>query len=215
MKLSVAIMAHRDRADLVADLLQRLELDESHVVWDQGRDDWRQSVREWDTGRRSWQHHDPAADWHLVIQDDAIVCRDLIPGLSEALTQLRQESVVSLYSDGKRHWMQMQQRADHLRQRWIRHRTLVWGVAMAAPVRTISDLLDYCERTPSPNYDARIAAYYCRHLKWPAFYAWPSLADHRQVPSLLGHADGRHATKFVGEEASAIEWARNHPREKR
>jgi hypothetical protein len=39
---------------------------------------------------------------------------------------------------------------------------------------------------------------------------WPSLVDHRDVPSLVGHGGGRYAHKFIGENASAldIDWSK-------
>lgn len=201
--------AHPSRQALVDALLDRLGLGAEHVVWDRGNDSWA-------TGARAWEAHDPDADWHLVIEDDAIVCRDLLVGLEQALDHVPTESVVSLYLGNKtasREVANAAAAADSRICQWIRASTLVWGVAIAAPVVSIEPMLGWCHRQkryPSRVYDTRIARYYAEVLNWPAYYTWPSLVDHGQEPSLLGHGPGRQAIAFIGATASAaaIDWSR-------
>lgn len=199
MKISVAIMAHRKRSAVVADLVERLGIEDDRVVWDRRSD-------RWDTGVRAWRHHDPAADWHLVLQDDAMPCRDLLPGLEAALDHIPAQSVVSLYlgSNGPRSL------AAH-DPSWITFPRLIWGVGIAVPVASIDDMLTWCEQNPQPNYDTRVARYYERAARWPVYYTWPSLVDHRQVASLLNHPNGRRARDFIGGHISALDWPPAYP----
>ncbi|WP_141921843.1 Lsr2 family DNA-binding protein [Haloactinospora alba] len=199
--MSYAIRAHPDRADLVADLLARLGLDETHVVWDRWGDSW-------DTGRRAWQAHDPDADWHLVIEDDAIVSRDLLPAVEQTVETLPEQSVLSLYlgREGSRGIAAAAERATTRGAAWVQAPHLVWGVAIAAPTASIPAMLDWCDRLewPSRVYDTRLAAYY-QHRAWPAWYPVPSWVDHGGAPSLLGRGARRQALAFVGADASALE----------
>lgn len=205
MRLSCAVRAHPHRRDLVDALLQRLDLSDEHVVWDEKNDSW-------NTGARAWQAHDPDADWHLVIEDDAVVCRDLLAGVTIALERLPLNSVASLYLGNRTSSREIGRAADWADREkapWVQARTLVWGVAIAAPVASIPGMLTWCNgltRYDSRVYDTRIARYYAEILQWPAYYTWPSLVDHRQVPSLLrGGGEGRRAIGFIGEDASALE----------
>lgn len=198
MRVSAAIRAHPSREDLVTELCGALDKP-TEVVWDRHGDDW-------DTGVRAWRAHDPDADWHLVLEDDAVVCRDLLTGLERMLDLVPDESVVSLYLGDNPTWKtEMTRRAGATGTALVPMRALVWGVAIAAPTATITDMLDWCEADHTSPYDHRIGRYYERRLGWPAYYTWPSLVDHRQVPSLLGHRGGRRAVRFIGADASALD----------
>jgi hypothetical protein len=194
-------MAHRFRARLVADLIDRLDIGADRVVWD------RRNNR-WETGARAWRHHDPDADWHLVIQDDALPCRDLIAGVDRGLTLLPPQSTVSLYmGQNGRRWTRhvTQDRRTRHGPTWVKAGRLIWGVAMLAPVASIADMLAWCEAHPAPTYDHRVARFYYQHLGWPTFYSWPSLVEHRGAESLIGGSPGRQAARFAGEDFSALD----------
>src|SRR5690606_41294274 len=68
--LSAALMAGERRALWVNELLDSLDRP-APVAWDRHN-----SV--WDTGSRAWELYDPAADWHLGLQDDVLVVPDLL-----------------------------------------------------------------------------------------------------------------------------------------
>lgn len=200
--LSVAVMAHQARAHLVPDLVERLGIEDGQVVWDRYED-------RWDTGRRAMLAHDPDADWHMVIQDDAVVCRDLIPGLKVALDQVPADALACPYVGTRRPMTERVaaavERAEDRDASWIVMQTLNWGVAIIVPTRTIPDMLNWADRLQIPNYDKRVGQYYWRVHNWPTWYTWPSLVDHRDVPSLAGHGPDRHAHRFAGEDVSALD----------
>lgn len=199
--LSVAVMAHRGRAHLVPELVERLGIEDDLVVWDQRED-------RWDTGRRAMLEHDPAAQWHMVIQDDALVCRDLIPGLQVALEHVPADALACPYVGTRRPMAERVEaavsEADRIAASWVVMQTLNWGVAIIVPTRTIPDMIAWCDRLTIPNYDKRVGQYYWRRRNWPTWYTWPSLIDHRDVPSLAGHGPDRHAHRFAGEDVSAL-----------
>src|SRR5690606_31396008 len=122
------------------------------------------------------------ADWHLVLQDDAVVCRDLIPALEKALDQVPGAATMSPYMGKQQKGATAALAAKGRRDvSWVRLPRIVWGVAMAAPVYTIRDMLKWCRGHSIPNDDTRISVYYRDAVAFPAWYTWPSLVDHAQV----------------------------------
>lgn len=198
LNLSVAVMAHPRRRRLVDRLVERLGVGRDRVVWDR-RDDM------WANGVRSWQAHDETADWHLVIQDDAVVCEDLLPGLERALERVPASATASLYLGNQPRGQRAAKAAGKYDDTsFVRLSRLVWGVAMIAPVYTISDMIDWTRRHDCPGYDTRVAMYYRSALGFPCWFTWPSLVDHHDGPSLIDHSDGRRAVNFVGADVSAL-----------
>src|SRR5699024_10684327 len=97
MKLSAAHMAHRRRR-VEAERLQNALDRPVPSIYDTVREPSKDPAQRWATGRRAWEKYDPAADWHMVIQDDALVCDDLIAGLEVALNELGKEGLMSPYT---------------------------------------------------------------------------------------------------------------------
>jgi hypothetical protein len=203
IKLSVAVMAHPDRAEHVEELVEWLGISSDQVVWDERND-------RWDTGSRAWLARDPDATHHIVIQDDAIVTRDLIPALTKALEYIPHRVLVSPFMGTRRPAVQKIERivrhAEQVDASWIALGPLNWGVAILTPVDHIEEMLAWGGKQKYPNYDKRIGQFYRRAYPWPTWYTWPNLVDHRDVPSLIGHGPGRVAHQFPGVEASALDW---------
>lgn len=210
--LSVAVMAHPSRKAFVQQLLERLDAP-AEVVWDQRGD-------RWDTGRRSLLAADPSATHHLVIQDDSIVCRDLVAGARRALTVIR-SAPVSFYAGRQRPAGPLVKRAIASARKqgasWV-YGELLWGVALAFPAPLIPEMVKHGDTLTSvPNYDRRLSMF-LRTRRIPTFYTLPSLVDHRNVdenPSLVPGrtAAGRVAHWFAGADASALDLDWSGPRE--
>lgn len=204
-RLSASVMAHPSRAHLVKPLIKQLGLTGDNVAWDR-------IGERWDTGRRAWQLHDPNAEWHIVIQDDVITVRDLIPGLARALDHLPGPGNVCPFVGTRRPVQRVVQplvaRANYRRSSWIELPSLFWGVAIAMPVEHIDDMIAFGDAiTEYPNYDKRVGQYFVQVQQWPTFCTWPNLVDHRSdVPSLCGHGPGRTAHRFAGTAASALDF---------
>jgi hypothetical protein len=202
LKVSTVIMAHQRRAQFVPELQRRLGGD-VEVIWDQKNN-------RWDTGSRAMAAFDPEADWHLVIQDDAIVCRDLVAGLSRALPRVPKNAPVCLYIGNVRPFgteiaALVRRVEDDVS--WIRMPKLNWGVGIAVPTATIPEMLDWTRHRVENNYDMRIGLFYEKVLRQQTWYPWPSLVDHRDSPSLVpGRGQRRHAHRFLGENRSALNW---------
>lgn len=208
VRVSVAVMAHPARERLVAELLPQLPA--ARVVWDERND-------RWDTGRRSMLTNDPAADWHLVVQDDAVLCRDFLPGVQRMLAHVP-KLPVSLYTGRTRPFRAAVE--DAVARARVQHKLFLamqgplWGVAVAIPTGLIADMVADCDRRPIRNYDLRMAAHFAAR-GIPCWYTLPSLVDHRvglSNPSLVpgrGASMSRTAHHWIGARRSPLklDWA--------
>ena len=211
MRLSAGIMAHPDRADLVSELSAALDRPVP-VFWDSGGKPSGHGDRVWAVARQTWLMADPEADWHVLIQDDAVVCADFLAGLESALVNLPTTwpAVVCPYlGQGRtvpRRWGQMARRADQLGASWVRSDRVMWGVCLALPTKTVPEMVAWCDRRVGMPDDMRIAAWAQRH-GWGVWYPWPSLVDHRPVPSLTKHrAADRRAQRHHAGSALELSW---------
>lgn len=207
MTVSVAVMAHPKRATFVPHLVKSLDA-EATVVWDEHND-------RWDTGRRAMLAFDPSTTHHLVIQDDAIACRDLVAGVEKALVYVPHESPVGLYVGRVQPWRaRIQKLVDEAEENtsWLTMARLLWGVGVVVPTDQIPDMVAFCDRRRhEANYDLRMAKWFM-HRGIRVWCTWPSLVEHRDSPSLVpGRTATRHAHRFIGARRSAldVDWSGN------
>lgn len=203
-RMSAAIMAHPKRerfVEILSDSLDRT----APVVWDQHND-------RWDTGRRSMLEHDPLASHHLVLQDDAIVCQDLLAGIELALNHVPEPEYtpLALYIGRNKPFKysmnQVTTKAEREHAAWVRMTQIHWGVGIVMPINLIGKMIDWCDEHPElENYDRRISRWVGTQ-KLNVYYPWPSLVDHRVSPSLVEgrQSKGRYAYRFVGINQSAL-----------
>ena len=212
-KLSVTIMAHPVRKESAEELQAALGGDVT-IVYDANPVPSKDPKQRWATGKAAWEAHDPDADWHMVIQDDAIPSKDMIAGLEYALGQFDGEGLVSAYTgtgrpDQKNVKMAIETAEKH-KYSWISTWSLNWGVAIIAPTSTIPAMLKWCSRPARSerNYDMRIGQYYRDILGWRTWHTFPSLADHRDEASLVGHGQGgdRVAHRHLEGSALTVDW---------
>lgn len=212
MKISAAIMAHPVRKDHAERLQATLDRP-VEIIYDENPVPSADPRQRWETGKRAWKAYDPDADWHMVIQDDALPCGEFLAGVEEALSVLGPRGLFSAYTGAPRrdqgHVHKAWNRALREGHSWMTTRSLCWGAAIAAPTNTIDAMLAWCSHPvrAEQNYDMRIGRFYRDTLKWRAWYPVPSLVDHADVPSLVGHGQGR--TSRVAHEGSAldIDWS--------
>lgn len=207
VRLSAAVMAHPRRAELVDDLLARLDRPVP-VVWDQVND-------RHETGLRALQAFDPTATHHLVIQDDALPCRDLLASVERALSFVPGDSPASFYVGRVRPFRSA---VDRLvgsaagEVSWLRFPGPWWGPAVVVPTSVLPDLTAWWVAPKTQrikNYDRRIETWF-KTRGIDCFYSWPSLVDHRGDDSLItGHNAVRTAHRAVGPDESglAVDWS--------
>lgn len=211
MRLSAAIMAHPARSGEVEQLLSSLDR-AVPVNWDEdtgppsGKAD-----RVWRTARGAWMLADPEADWHAVIQDDAVPCADFLAGLERALEHVPPDAVVSPYLGTGRNvpirWEAMARAADSAGASWVRTQKLMWGVCILLPTRLIPEMIERADRRAGIPDDMRVAGWAERTGR-EVWYPWPSLVDHRKVPSLTKHrSSDRVARRWHSGSALDLTWS--------
>lgn len=201
--VSLAIMAHPRRAEMVAELETLLDRP-AKVVWDERNDRWH-------TGRRSLLAFDESTTHHMVIQDDVIPCRDLVAGVERALGFIPADAPLMAYVGSVRPYAPVIKR--HIAERpdvsWFTFNETFWGPCLVIPTAHIRDLVRRCDRMNVANYDRRIGLWY-RSKRIRTFAPWPSLVEHRDSPSLVAGRNGqRHAYRFLGSDVSAltVDWS--------
>lgn len=209
MKLSASVMAHPVREPEVVRLRAALDRPVT-VYWDAEGPPSGNADRIWRTARAAWQLADPDADWHVLFQDDAVPCEDMLAGLERALAYVPPDAVVSPYLGTGRNvpirWEAMARAADTAGSRWIRSHKLMWGVCIALPVGAIGEMIAYADRRPGIPDDMRVAGWAERTGR-EVWYPWPSLVDHLPVPSLTKHkARERVARSWLTGSALDVDW---------
>lgn len=207
--LSVVIMAHPKREAMVAQLIQKLDCPEPLVVWDRWGD-------RWDTGRRAMLAYDIDCTHHLVIQDDVVVCRDLVAGFARAIAAADEGVPISGYIGRLRPAQDRVRTAVGAARSggasFITTDCLYWGPAIAVPTDRILEMVGHCDPLRSiQNYDRRMSCYWeSRGIR--TWSTWPSLVDHADGLSLVaGRIKTNHKThsrvahQFLGESRSALD----------
>lgn len=210
MILSVAIAAHPKRTNFAEYLARQLNCT-STIVWDLEDNEWDTHYRAWQLGLNSEFSH------HLVLQDDAVPCKDLIPALEKALPTLPENAITSLYFGKAQNHPKIVRavnRANETGAGWILTTGTWWGVGIIIPTGLIAPMLEFCSRRREV-YDRRLSIW-CEHGPdgpYPVYYPWPSLVDHLDIESLVipGRPPGRKAFQFIGADHSALEWDYTKP----
>lgn len=209
MRVSAAVMAHPDRTPQVNDLMARLGRTVP-VYWDREGPPSGNGDRVWRTARGAWQLADRDADWHVLIQDDAKPCADMLAGLERALAFVPQDAVVSGYLGTGRNvpirWEALALAADRTSAHWVRSNKLMWGVCIAIPTTLIGEMIEYADRRARVPDDMRVAGW-AESTGREVWYPWPSLVDHLPVDSLTKHhAKERVARRWLEGSALDVNW---------
>ncbi|MCC6619474.1 MAG: hypothetical protein IT341_10610 [Chloroflexi bacterium] len=194
MNVSIAIMAHPQRAAWVAEL--QAQLGDVPVAWAEPPYATKRDRGPcWRTKRAALLLHTDAP-FHCVIQDDAIPCSDFVDHLEQLIQ--RGERVYGLFYRHKRTWPEAIARANvALRHgRGVFAHNNILGPGVVVPTHRIADLIAFCdELDPTLGDDDRMKLW-LRANDEEALFALPSLVDHRVGPSFIGHPEHRTAWVF-------------------
>ena len=150
----------------------------------------------WDTCCRAWQEADPKADFHLVVQDDAIVCSDF---RQRAEAELLDGFAHSFYFGYRGNMLRLAEQG--LRDGYIVKKGLHWGIAVCLPQKLVEPMIDFGNRSEIPDHldDTKIKEF-LNSEGILVRYPMPSLIDHRsELESFVtGKVElGRKAYRFI------------------
>lgn len=207
MNISIAIMGHpkrRKAIDTLFNQIKQMPFAEGFVCLDTQND-------EWGTGSKALQLGIGKADWHVVIQDDAILTPNFYKNIESCIAALPVKTLFSLYTGTSRPLGgRVKTAVDKSKDGdWLVHHQLFWGVGIVIPTSHIGPMLEFVEDVEGLQYDNRIGEFYCRN-SLPVYYCIPSLVDHDDnLGSLLGHGVSNPAPRVAHRLATGpITWGK-------
>jgi len=123
----------------------------------------------------AWSMHDPTADYHVVIQDDCIVCDDFYNRAIKYLEKAQGRPVSFFYAQSRFYNKFKKERAE---TGAIVKKALYGGLAICLPVSLIPKMLESYAKDTVPFDDHRIGRFLLRN-KLDIYNPFPSLIDHR------------------------------------
>ncbi len=189
MKLSISVMAHPSREKYFGYL--KKQLGNSPISIDTG-------FGIWENCKRAWRMHNPDADWHVVIQDDALVCENFRSMAEKIIDSNRHHKNImfNFYFGNRKAFKDIA--AQGLKNKHIIMNRLNWGIAICLPVDLIEEMIAFGDRINVPQDDARIQRFLMSR-RIMTYFPMPSLIDQRSgEPSLVGDPGrGRKAYYFI------------------
>lgn len=187
--VSFSIMAHPARFEWAAALATALDDAPISMAHGRERDPVGNGLRAWRLAERL------ESEWHVVVQDDAVLCTDFRARLDEVIEFAPQPCAISLYY--QRRLTPWRTAVAGLRNGGL-IRPLNNGVAVALPSAWVPDMLRHYDfEAPEPFYDMRLRGWLLS-LGLPTWYPLPSLVDHQGETSLVGNRGARRAWRFAG-----------------
>ena len=156
----------------------------------------------WNTCKKAWLLFDPKAEYHFVIQDDAIIGKNFYEHV-EGLISNGSEYVYNLYL-GKPRFRSAVKRAKDKKKGYIRKSNIHHEIALGFPTKHIEKMVKYVDQINTAeniNHDKTINRY-VRENNMVVFFPLPSLIDHRAEESLHTMNRGHYKAKalwFIGE----------------
>lgn len=197
-------MAHPKRKKQAEKLKQKL----AKGGWTKLTISYDQKDDEWSNGENSLLSYDEDADYHLVIQDDAVISDNLYENCVGLIQHAPYKTIISLYTGTVRPFNRevstYVERARKEEASFIKTKRVLWGVALLIPTSDIEKIVQFC-KDRKELYDTRIGRYY-QHMGKPTLLCNPSIVDHDYtLPSLTGHEveEPRHARYY---EPELVKW---------
>jgi hypothetical protein len=214
VKLSISVMAHPSRRQYFQYLCEKLQLTYAQFSIDQ-----KNNLLE--NSKSAWMLHDPEASFHLVVQDDAIICENFREKAVAFITEQEEKRIAAGRSmQGYNFFLKQDPNKGPL---WSKDGVYTdnvtrGGVAICLPVLHIPTMLAEFDRQRSRHDDDRISEYVKRQ-GMKILFPVPSLIGHRcDIPSIANTNKSLEVWKFSGEEPVTIPkiihqlWVGNRPR---
>lgn len=177
LTMSVSIMAYKTRAYRIPYI--RKMLGDVQVSLDDGK------LGLYGNSRQSWMMHDPSADFHLVVQDDSLICQNFYNRIDSILsnTDSSQNRVYCLYfrlkGTNKKVFNDFNQNARNgLAKGFFTDSYLRFGIALIVPTHLINEMIEFADKLDAlgEHDDSRYSTFFARrNIK--VIYPLPSLVD--------------------------------------
>lgn len=195
--IDIRIMASEKRAENVQKLLDKLELPDAAVTWD----DRPEGGDAMYTARKAWLHPMEEGITHrLILQDDIDVCENFRE-IVDRIVKTHPERVLSLIN-----FLQPKNFPNYNNTPYYRVYTIP-GCAILMPKEIIEPCVQWCDEstdeTLKPHDDLMISKY-CREHNVMMVTVLPCIVQHPDDDSLLGHRhDWKRTSKYYDEKGQA------------
>lgn len=151
----------------------------------------------WQNCKRAWSMHDKSKDFHIVIQDDALISKDFIKNVEELIKKSPVDHAYSLYFGGELATT-TQEKTKSEQNGFIVRRLLDSGVAIMLPTYAIDKVMEWGDRNNTNIDDANIG-YALQQLGMKVIYPVPCFVAHRSfkdTPTLIHGTESERMTKY-------------------
>ncbi|MCL6270768.1 stealth conserved region 3 domain-containing protein [Sansalvadorimonas sp. 2012CJ34-2] len=199
VQISKTIMAYVKREHRIP--LIRKKIGDAKVSLDDG------SWGLWGNAKKSWLTFDMDADYHMVIQDDSVVCDNFYVRLAEVFSRQPFKSVTSLfyrYKSRKTHFELNEAARSNRVNKGFYFPRLQWATGVVVPKELVANMVRFADKLPEKKFknidDLRFSKFFTECEKIEVYYPLPSLVDQSiDCGSTIGNGDniGRQATWFI------------------
>lgn len=151
----------------------------------------------WENCKRAWSMQDMSKEWGLVIQDDAILCKDFLLKVEKHLDKAKEsDSAIQFYLGNNPQYEE--QFRECRKNGFIIKQELSWGVAIAMRIELIPKMIAFGNAHGGWQDDIKIKHFLLKN-KITTYYPIPGLVDHRRESeneSLVRSKDGDRFSNF-------------------
>lgn len=198
MKTSFAVMMHPKRKKYIP-YFRNILGGNIPIIMDNGKGVW-------DTARRAWLSYDKTKEYHCVIQDDVILCKDFEKRVDSLISKNGKDYVYNLFIRNKGQEELANKWKDAFKIGYLIWWKLNWALAIVIPTKYIEEMIRFCDKMTEARYinrdDERMKVFF-KQKGVQICYPLPCLVEHRQNEnSLIGFGEnkGRKAIKFIDDE---------------
>jgi hypothetical protein len=185
IRISVAVMAHPRRLDAALQLRDAYPDLKAHLALDPEPDGVPATLR---TSLLAWKAIEDGVTHHLVLQDDAVLCRDF-PARLHAAVAARRHDPIALFTDWGSRTSHVVRLAAASGASWAEAVDVVAPAqSLVLPADLARGFAEYCADPTGAGLDDAVAlSRYLASRSATVYACVPNLVDHSCIPSLLGH----------------------------
>jgi len=192
--ISISVMASEERKQFFPYLKEKLG--DVPFAIDTPRKDPK-NIGVWRNCQRAWSMHDKSKDFHLVIQDDGILCENLLERIEDLIKKTPGDYAYSLYF-GDELATTTEEKTKSEKEGFIIRKLLNSGVAIMLPTSKIKSIMEIADRNNTNIDDANIGSA-LQQLGMKVVYPVPCFIAHRsckETPSLIHKGECERVTKY-------------------
>lgn len=189
MKLSISVMAHPKRKEWAEELSKFIGC---QIAWDTDNNVWNTRKKALLLAEKS--------DFHLVIQDDAILCKNFKEKAIDFIEKNNIKDMAIQFYYGNRIKEKKEIIEKAIKDGLMIRNHLSWGVAIATPTQWINDIIRFGNSYYAWQDDVKIK-HFLISKRYKTIYPIPCLVDHRRQsvnPTLTPSIDrDRYSNYFI------------------